>query len=62
MDIQACPGCKNELLDTLLYKCVRCFTVYCRECTETSKGRLCPNCKMSQRMLLPLEKSKIEKE
>lgn len=58
MDNSVCPRCESELMDTPLYKCVRCFTVYCRECRDTSEGRFCPKCKMSQRMLISVDKLK----
>lgn len=51
-----CPRCAAEVKDTLLYKCVRCFTVYCKECPDTCGGSLCPRCWMSQRMLITPEK------
>jgi DNA-directed RNA polymerase subunit RPC12/RpoP len=48
----ACPRCSAELKNALLYKCVRCFSVYCKECTDSNSGNACPQCRMSQRMLL----------
>jgi len=47
-----CPKCKEEIKNQVLYKCVKCFTVYCSSCQETKEGKLCPSCGMPQRMLL----------
>ncbi len=52
MDKNICPRCMAELIEIPLYKCVRCFSVYCKECEDTSEGRFCPQCKMSQRMII----------
>ncbi|HRX49511.1 MAG TPA: hypothetical protein P5120_18455 [Spirochaetota bacterium] len=52
MDRGTCPTCGKEPSDKILFKCVRCFTVYCKECPETSSGYKCPKCGMSQRLIL----------
>lgn len=56
MNNTMCPRCDTAIKNTLLYKCVRCFTVYCNDCADTGGGRLCPQCGMSQRLLLTPEK------
>lgn len=51
-----CPRCASEIGHNLLYKCVRCFTLYCKKCADASEGQLCPKCGLSQRMLISAEK------
>lgn len=58
MNKNACPRCTTTLIDLPLFKCVRCFTVYCKECEGTNGGRLCPECQMSLRMVVSLEEQK----
>ncbi|WP_378954058.1 hypothetical protein [Pelosinus sp. sgz500959] len=58
MNKNTCPRCTTELIDIPLYKCVRCFSVYCRACGDTSEGRFCPQCRMSQRMIISPDKIK----
>ncbi len=56
MDKNKCPRCEAEIANSVLYKCVRCFTVYCKECHESNEGKVCPQCRMSQRLILAPEK------
>lgn len=56
MENNLCPGCGKMSEENVLYKCVRCFIVYCKECPDTNSGSRCPKCGMSQRMILSTEK------
>ena len=56
MDYENCPRCKRDVRNSVLFQCVRCFTLYCKDCEDTSGGTLCPKCKMSQRMVLQTKK------
>ena len=51
-----CSRCKADNGQQPLYQCVRCFTVYCRQCEDTDQGKRCPKCGMSQRMILAPDK------
>ncbi|WP_346353321.1 hypothetical protein [Azotosporobacter soli] len=53
MENKPCPRCNQAMLDNAaLYQCCRCFTVYCKQCTDTEEGRKCPKCRMGQRLVL----------
>jgi len=45
-----------KIIDSALYQCVRCFTVYCKSCDDTKSGHVCPKCGMSQRMVISPDK------
>ncbi len=53
---RSCPHCAARTGSAPHYECVRCFSVYCRECPTTDGGRLCPRCGMPQRIVLAAEK------
>ncbi|GAU77650.1 hypothetical protein [Fusibacter sp. 3D3] len=57
-----CQRCGNEILNQVLYKCVRCFTAYCISCEDSNEGRCCPKCGMGARMILDQTPSKKEEE
>jgi len=59
MNNNTCPRCRTELFDAPLYKCAGCFMVYCKECTDTSEGRFCPQCQRSQRMMISSDKKRL---
>ncbi len=56
MEKNICPTCGKELADDVMFKCVRCFIEYCKECPGTDSGSKCPKCGMSQRMILNKKK------
>jgi hypothetical protein len=56
MSDEACPRCGAKTSEVVLFKCIGCFTVYCRACADTDGGRLCPKCGVSQRMVVSPKK------
>jgi hypothetical protein len=52
MSDEACPRCRAKITDPVLYKCIRCYTVYCKACDGSDAGRRCPGCGMTHRMVL----------
>jgi ribosomal protein S27AE len=53
---EACPRCGAKTSEVVLFKCIGCFTVYCKACVDTDGGRVCPKCGVSQRMVVSPKK------
>ena len=49
---ELCPRCNQEPPNHVLYRCARCFKVYCDLCDDSNTGKNCPNCGMFARMVL----------
>ena len=56
-EADVCPRCSVATGDEPRYQCVRCFSVYCRQCPDSRGGQLCPKCGVSQRIVLRAEKA-----
>ena len=56
MEDNTCPRCEKQVSEMALFQCCRCFTVYCKDCDDTSDGRVCPKCKMGSRLILSSKK------
>ena len=53
-----CKRCNNEPPNNVVYRCARCFTLYCSACEGTTEGKNCPNCGMFARMVLGQDPAK----
>ncbi len=47
-----CPGCGKDVPNKVLYRCIRCFSVFCVVCDKSQEGKNCPKCGMNGRMVL----------
>lgn len=58
---EKCKRCDNEPPNDVIYRCARCFKLYCSRCEGTDEGKNCPNCGMFARMVLSQKpKKKVE--
>jgi len=50
--LSVCPNCGKPVTNGVLYKCVRCFTIYCIQCDHSKNGKSCPKCGMGPRIII----------